>query len=183
MRGTHLLFLCGIACAGQESWEELMRYGAQLCGQGRFGEEETYLLRALKVAEGFAPPDIRLAETQHHLGTVYRELGRLPEAEKWYQRSLAAWKATGSGLPKPLISLTSLYLENGLYRKAERLVDPWLRDPAFKLDTADPSSVRLLHNLAAIQHRQRNYSRAETLYRQALAAAEETFGPKDQEVA
>jgi hypothetical protein len=114
---------------------------------------------------------------------VYRELGRLPEAEKWYLRSLSAWKASEPGLPKPLISLASLYLENGLHRKAERLVDPWLRDFAGDFDAADPASVRLLHAFAAIQHRQRNYSRADALYLQALAAAEKTFGPKDPEVA
>ena len=181
--GLCLLFVCGIACAGQPSWEELVRHSDQLCLQGRFTEAETYLLRALKMAEGFTPPDIRLAETQHHLGTVYRELGRLPEAEKWYQRSLSAWKTSGPGLPKSLISLASLYLENGLHSKAERLVDPWLRDPARYFDAADPVSVRLLHNLAAVQHRQRNYSRADVLYRQALTAAEKTFGPNDQEVA
>jgi tetratricopeptide (TPR) repeat protein len=182
--GLYLLFLCGIVrAAGDESWEELIRSSAQLCEQGKFAEEETRLLTALKVAQAFPQPDIRVAETQHQLGTVYRELGRLPEAEKWYQRSLSAWNASGSGLPKPLISLASLYLENGLDRKAERLIDPWLRDPARRLNIPDPASVRLLHNAAAIQHRKRNYARADTLYRQALAAAENTFGPKDQEVA
>ena len=62
-------------------------------------------------------------------------------------------RRTGSQLPKPLISLASLYLENGLHSKAERLVDPWLRDSACKFDAADPLSVRLLHNFAALQYR------------------------------
>ena len=164
-----------------------MRRSDQLCSQGKFGEAEIHLLSALKAAEAFAPPDIRLAETLHHLGTVYRELGRLTESEKWYQRSLTAWNATSGesnpGLPKPLISLASLYLENGLHTKAERLVEPWLRDPMRKSDTADPVSVRFLHNFAAIQHVQRKYSQAEILYRQALAAAEKMFGPNNQEIA
>lgn len=180
-RSVSLLFI-GIAAAGQGSWEELIGRSDALSAQGKFVEAETTLLSALKAAELFPPPDLRLAETQHRLGAVYRELGRAPEAEKWYQRSLSAWKASEPGLPKPLISLAALYLEMGLHGKAERLVDPWLRNSGLELD-ANPASVRLLHNLAAIQHRQRNYSRADVLYRHALTAAEKTFGPKDREVA
>src|SRR5688572_30247778 len=161
MRGTYLLFLCGIACAGQESWEELMRRSDELGGQGKLAEAEITLLRALKTAESFAQPDLRLAETQHSLGTVYRDLGKLPEAEKWYERSLSTWKASVAKqdpkLPKPLISLAALYLENGLHSKAERLVDPWLRDPVFKLDATDPLSVNLLHNVAGVKYAQRKY--------------------------
>src|SRR5262245_19554890 len=98
MRGIYqcaclcLLLVRGIACAGQLSWEVLMRRGDELTAQGKFGEAETALSSALKVAEVFPPPDLRLAETQHSLGVVYKELGRLPEAERWYQRSLSTWK-------------------------------------------------------------------------------------------
>jgi tetratricopeptide (TPR) repeat protein len=184
-QSTSFCLLCvfGIAGAGQISWEELIRRSDELAGQGKLVEAETTLLSALKAAEVFPPPDLRLAETQHRLGTVYRELGRLPEAEKWYRRSISAWKVSESGLPKPLISLASLYLESGLHGKAERLVDPWLHNPDFKFDAANPEPVRRLHDLAAIQHRKRNYSKADVLYRQALTAAEKTFGPQDREVA
>jgi tetratricopeptide (TPR) repeat protein len=141
-------------------------------------------LTAVKTAEVFGATDRRLAETQHRLGTVYTDLGKLPEAEKWYQRSLSAWTASAGkqdpGLPKPLISLASLYLENGLHSKAERLVDPWLRDPEFKLDPADSLSVSLLHNFAALKYTQRKYSEAETLYRQVLSAAETAGNPSLQ---
>jgi tetratricopeptide (TPR) repeat protein len=190
MRGIYqcsilsLLLVRGIAGAEQVSWEALMRRGDELSVQGKFGEAETALLSALKVAEAL-PPDLRLAETQHVLGTAYRELGRLPEAERWYQRSLSTWKASVSerdpSLAKPLISLTSLYLETGSPGRAERLLDPWLRvQPA---DPADSLSVRLLHNLAALLYAQRRYSRAEELYGQALKAAETVFGSQSQEVA
>lgn len=181
--GLCLLFAYGIAGAGEASWEELIRRSEMLSSQGNFTDAETALFNALKVAEHSAPPDIRLSKTQHHLGTVYRELGRFPEAEKWYRRSLSTWKSSEDGLPRPLISLASLYLENGLHGKAERLLDPWLRAPEMRFDAADPSSVRLLHNFAALQHRRRNYSRADVLYRRALMAAEKTFGPEDREVA
>src|SRR5687768_9684665 len=114
MRGTYLLFFCGIACAGQESWEELMLRSGELFDQGKFGEAETVLLSALKAAEVFAPTDPRLAETQHLLGSAYRDLGKLPEAEKWYERSLSTLKASGvernPRLLKPLVSLATLYL-------------------------------------------------------------------------
>src|SRR5688572_2745029 len=117
--GFCLLFVCGIAGAGQASWDELIRRSEESYGQGKLGDAETALLSAVKAAEAFAPSDSRLAETQHRLGTLYNELSRLPEAEKWLQRSLSAWQVTGPGLPKPLISLASLYMENGLYSKAE----------------------------------------------------------------
>jgi tetratricopeptide (TPR) repeat protein len=189
MRGIYrstslcLLSVFGIAGAGQVSWEELIGRSDELSGQGKFGEAETTLLSALRVAEVFPLPDLRLAETQHRLGTVYRELGRLPEAETWYQRSLSAWKMSEPGLPKPLISLASLYLENGFHGKAERLIDPWLSDPEFKLDPTDSLSISLLQNFAALKYSQRRYSEAETLYRRALRAVETAFGPQSLEMA
>jgi tetratricopeptide (TPR) repeat protein len=183
--GLCLLLVCGVACAGQPSWKELVQSADHLSSQGNFREAETALLNALKAAEAFVQPDLRLAETQHHLGTVYKELGRLLEAERWYRQSLTTWKATAGerdpSLAKPLISLTSLYLENGLHGRAEQVLGRWLRDP---IQTIDPAlSVRLLHNFAALQHAQRRYSEAETLYAQALKAAETVFGPQSQEVA
>jgi hypothetical protein len=69
--GLCLLFVYGIPCGGQVSWEELMRRSEELCGQGKFGEAEIALLSALKAAEVIPPPDLRLAVTQHHLGPVY----------------------------------------------------------------------------------------------------------------
>jgi Flp pilus assembly protein TadD len=113
------LLLAGIAPAGEESWSELMRHNEQLSAQGKFAEAEAALHNALKEAKKFAAPDIRVAETQHSLGLVCQELGRLPEAEKWYQQSMAR---TGPALPKALISLTSMYLENGLHAKASGLL-------------------------------------------------------------
>jgi tetratricopeptide (TPR) repeat protein len=110
--GFCLLFLCSAAQAGQQSWDEWIRRSDQLCRERKFAEAESYLSGALKAADAFAPSDIRLSETQHRLGTVYRELGRLPEAEKWYQRSLSTLKVSAGEnsavLPKPLISLASL---------------------------------------------------------------------------
>ena len=182
-----LLFVCGIACARQASWEELVRQSDQLCGEGKFAEAETYLLSAVKMAEGFRPADIRLAKTQHRLGTVYRELGRLQEAEKWRQRSLSAWKECvgerDPSLVEPLVSLTSLYLESGLHGRAEWLLGSWLQNSTQMVDPADPQLVRLLHNFAALQHARRRHSTAETLYRRALKAAETAFGPQSQEMA
>ena len=84
------------------------------------------------------------------------------------------------GVPKPLISLTSLYMESGLYDKAERLLRPWVRNP---VDETDPVSINLLHSFAAVQFTRGKYSEAESLYRRVLKAAEITFGPQSQEVA
>jgi hypothetical protein len=64
--GLCLLFVCGIARAGQMSWEELIRRSEELSDQGKFGEAETALLSAAKAAEALAPPDLRLAETQRY---------------------------------------------------------------------------------------------------------------------
>lgn len=172
-----LVFVCGVgrAAQGEESWEDLIRRSRELLDEGKLGDMETVLLRAVKAAEVFGPTDRRLAETQHTLGSVYADLGKLPKAEKWYQRSLSTWTAGRKHdaiLPKPLVSLTALYLGNGLNSKAERLLDLWLRDPRSKFDTADPLSVRLVHSFAGLKHVQRKYSEAETLYRQVLSAAE-----------
>lgn len=181
-----LLFICGVAPGAQVSWEELMRSSEDLFDQGKFREAETVLLSAVKASEVFAPTDLRRAETQLRVGRVYKELGRLPESEKWYQRSLDAWKKSvgerDPSLAKPLIGLTSLYLENGLHTKAERLLEPWLRDSS-SATPSDPLSVGLLHNFAAMLYSQRQYSRAEVSYLQALKAAETVFGPQSDEVA
>jgi tetratricopeptide (TPR) repeat protein len=181
-----LLFVCGIAGAGQVSREELVRRAAELSDQGKIEEAESALLSALKIMEADAQPNRKLAEMQHHLGTVYKELGRLPEAEKWYQRSLSTWKESAGkddpSIVKPLISLTSLYLESGMASRAEWLLGSWARDPIQTMHWANPQAVRLLHNLAALEYVRRRRSRAETLYRRALEAAEITFGPRSPEV-
>ena len=97
--GLCLLFVCVIAGAEEFSWDELIRRSEVSYGQGKLGEAESDLLRAVKAAEAFAPSDRRLAETQHRLGTLYNELGKLPEGEKWLQRSLSGWKMSAGGCP------------------------------------------------------------------------------------
>jgi tetratricopeptide (TPR) repeat protein len=153
---------------------------------GKFGESESILLTALKESEVFPSTDLRRAETQLRLGRLYKELGRLPESEKWYVRSLDAWKKSvgerDPSLVKPLTGLSTLYLENGLHGKAERLLSPWLRSPGNSPPT-DLLSLGLLHNFAGILYRQGRYARAEELYLQALRAAEIVAGPQSEEVA
>jgi tetratricopeptide (TPR) repeat protein len=182
-----LFVAAGTVLAGEASWDQLIRQGERLCREGRFVEAEAVFLDALKEAGKVSAPNIRLAETQHYLGSVYRELGRLPEAEKWYQRSLDAWQTRNEDadrqVPQPLISLTSLYMENGLDAKAERLLAPWFAEPRPRFQAPDPRSARLLHNLAALQHRRRKYAIAESLYRDSLKAAQTVFGSHDPEVA
>jgi len=181
-----LLLGCRIAGAQEESWEHLMARFDQLQQQGNYGEAETALLSALKVAERLAPGDLRVATTLYNLGSVYRDLGRPAEAEKFYQRSLSvSEKALGADHPslaQPLSSLITLYVENGLYAKAERLHRRYLPVlPALGVNNRD--AARLLHNLAALYDAQRKYSQAEPLYRQALAEVQQRLGPEDQEAA
>ena len=105
--------LMGLA-GTEQTWEQKMLAAAQLQRVGNYAEARTVLLGALKEAEGFAPEDPRRALTLNRLGSVYQDLGRLREAEKFYQRSLSAWEkifgADHPGLARPLSSLVSLYL-------------------------------------------------------------------------
>jgi tetratricopeptide (TPR) repeat protein len=181
--GFCLLHSCGIVRAAEKSWEQILLEAEQLQRQGSFAEAETALLGAMKEAEKFAPGDPRLPVTLYNLGSIYQDLGRPSKAETFYQRSLAAMeKSVGADHPslaRPLGGLVTLYLENGLYAKAERLHH---RYSAVSVQ-ADPAAPQFLHSLAALYHAQRRYAQAEPLYRQALAGAEKWFGEEDQEVA
>jgi tetratricopeptide (TPR) repeat protein len=117
--------LMGLA-GTEQTWDQKMLVAAQLQREGNHAEAKTVLLGALKEAERSGPGDARRALTLNRLGSVYQDLGRLREAEKFYQRSLSAWeKIFGLDHPdlaRPLSSLVSLYLEDGQYAKAERLL-------------------------------------------------------------
>jgi tetratricopeptide (TPR) repeat protein len=167
----YVLVGCGLACAGEKSWEQWLEGVQQHQRDGNLAQAEADLLRALGETAAFPPGDVRRAVTLYNLGSVYQDLGSLAKAEKSYQQSLSAWEAAAGAdhpsLSRPLSGLVALYMENGQYAKAERL---------HRRYAALPATPQLLHTLAALYHARRKYPQAESLYRQALANAEKPFG-------
>ena len=130
--------------AGQTP-EELVNRGERLSAEGRFGEAEVILQRAIR-------------ETEDSVGKDHPAVRR------------------------PVSSLVSLYLENGMPERAERLLGDPPELPS-SAAPADPSTISLLHNFAALFHAQRRYVKAEAYYRGALSLAERTFGVDDERLA
>lgn len=164
-------FLYGTACGAQ---------------QENYAETEKALWSALKEAESAGRADLPLAEALYNLGAFYKVASKPAEAEKFYLRSLAVREkvhgAEHRSLVRPLISLATLYLEHGMYGKAERL---HRRSTAVlrSLPPDDQDAAWMLHNLAALYYVQGQYAVAEPLYRQTLEGFEKSFGPEDKEVA
>jgi tetratricopeptide (TPR) repeat protein len=177
------VLVCLVATQGrsqERSLAEENQRAAVLREQGRYKEAEAVLSAALKEAERLGPGDPAIATALNNLASIYQELGKTVEAERFYQRAIARYgEIYGSDSPKltrPLQNLTSLYLEQGQQGKAERSLRHLL---ALRPDASVPDpgdSIRTLQLEALSLQDTRRYREAERVYRQALSIGENAAG-------
>ena len=157
----------------------LQQRAVVLFQQGRYGDIEPLLQRAIALLEQhFGPDDPNLAESVGYLADFYEIEGRYADAEPVYRRLLAIReKAPGRDrldLGAALNGLAGLCKLQGRYGEAEELYRRAL-DIAEKASSPPADTVAtILSNLALIYQNEGRYDDAEPLYRRAIAVAGET---------
>ena len=152
--------------------------------QGRYSKAELLYKRAL-TSLWMPSPD--RATIMANLGTLYKNLGDYPKAEKYLFRALKfEEKAFGTEHPKlapTLNNLANLYISQARYAEAEPLYQQAraIREKALGPDHPDMATT--LNNLALLYKSQGRYTEAEPLYQQARAITEKALGPDHPDLA
>lgn len=156
--------------------------GMSLSSQGRFGEAEEPLARAVRILENASPRDpLAQAYALKELAENYRAANLYREARPLYERALALAEAqVGSRHPdlvELLINLGGLYRDLNLYAESE-----WRMRQALEIlsSTEDPSpgyTFAVWNNLAELKRFQGDRAEAERLYLRALETAERVWPP------
>ena len=120
--------------------------------------------------------------TAHNLGDLYRDQGKLAEAEVMYRRALAGYeKALGPEHRWTLRTVRNLGIlrsEQGKLAEAEIMYQRALAGYEKALGPEHTSTLNAVHNLGILRRDQGKLAEAETMYQRALAGYEKGLGPE-----
>jgi CHAT domain-containing protein/Tfp pilus assembly protein PilF len=146
------------------------------------------LQRSLSIREktlGRDHPDV--AQSLNNLAFLYRDQGRLTDAEPLLQRSSAIFeKALGrdhADVATSLNNLGFLYRDQGRYADAKLLLQRSLAIREKALGPDHPDFAQSLNNLGFLYGDQGRYADAEPLLQRSLAIREKALGPDHPDVA
>ena len=131
------------------------------------------------------PEEIQESVANFHdsLGSLYREQGRLSEAESMYNRALDGLEKTfGLGknhrsiLLSTVNNLANLYSDKGKFTEAESMYDRALTGYEETHEQNHRHTLAVVQNLAMIYHSQGKLTEAESMYERALTGQERTLG-------
>lgn len=147
-----------------------IRAGIQLRQEARFSDAERVLLSAHARAYALNPASPAAASSANQLGMIYQELGRVPDAEHYYQIALRITELQGDPVRVLTIvnNLGSLYVDNALFARVERL-DLWKRAQQVGSGLQVARAKATLGSLAMAQGR---FDQAESLFNSALPVFE-----------
>ncbi|KAK5202314.1 hypothetical protein LTR41_011941 [Exophiala xenobiotica] len=116
----------------------------------------------------------------NNLGALYRDQGKLEDAEKVYQRALAGYeKALGVDHTLTLDTvhnLGNLYLDQAKLEEAEKMYQRALAGKEKALGADHTSTLLTVNNLGRLYAAQGKLEEAEKMYRRALAGCEKALG-------
>jgi len=174
-------------CASDSAWEQHFSKGEGLERQGQHAAAGREFQAALVEAEQMDPNDASLPLTLHNLGTVARELGSYPEAERYYQRAVSIWETRHPGSPAQLaVTLQNLGALNMVWGRLSRAETLYRRAYELRLQALGPNHAHVgasLHGLAELAAARHHYAEANDLYRQAAAVLQAAYGPDSLRVA
>ncbi|KAJ5454982.1 hypothetical protein N7530_012751 [Penicillium desertorum] len=117
----------------------------------------------------------------HGLGNLYRNQGKLKEAEEMYQRALVGYeKALGPDHTSTLDSvhcLGILYKDQGKLKEAEEMTQRALAGYEKALGPDHTSTLVTVNNFGLLYTNQGKLKEAEEMYQRALAGYEKALGP------
>ncbi|RYN53640.1 hypothetical protein AA0117_g13334 [Alternaria alternata] len=116
----------------------------------------------------------------HMLGLLYKDQGKLGEAEQMYERALRGKEeALGVGHSSTLETVNNLgilYADQGRLGEAEQMYQRALRGFEEALGVGHSSTLNTVNNLGNLYRNQGRLSEAEQMYERALRGTEETLG-------
>jgi tetratricopeptide (TPR) repeat protein len=166
----------------------LGRLGNLYRSQGRYGEAEPLLQKALKLHSSILGQDHpNVATSLNDLAVLYNSQGRYSEAEPLLVRSLSIREQQlGQDHPDVATSLNDLavlYHAQGRYSEAEPLLVRSLSISEQQLGQNHSDVASSLNNLAALYDSQGRYSEAESLLVRSLSIREQQLGQDHPNVA
>jgi tetratricopeptide (TPR) repeat protein len=151
--------LLGIVCTcSAASVHEQIESAHQLTARGHYLEAQTILEAACLEAERTADRDF--AAALNNLGAVYRQLGRLRDAQRAYERSFALNGAAAAtrDIARTLNNLGAVYTDLGELRRAAETLS--------RAAALDPGLVEVARlNLGLAYMAARQFSEAEEIFR------------------
>ncbi|KAJ5623136.1 protein kinase subdomain-containing protein [Penicillium lividum] len=115
------------------------------------------------------------------LGSLYKDQGKLKEAEEIYQRALAGFeKVLGPGHISTLNTvnnLGNLYYDQGKPKEAEEMYQRALAGYEKTLGPDHTSTLNTVNNLGLLYYAQGKLKKAEDMYQRALVGYEKAYGP------
>ncbi|KAH8794724.1 hypothetical protein BGZ57DRAFT_1012390 [Hyaloscypha finlandica] len=119
--------------------------------------------------------------TFHYLGTLYKDQGKLAEAEAMYDRALQGYEeALGPDHISTLNAVNNLgvlYTNQGKLAKAEEMYIRALQGKEEALGPDHISTLNAVNNLGILYTNQGKLAKAEEMYIRALQGCEEALGP------
>ena len=118
----------------------------------------------------------------HLLGLLYKDQGRLAEAEKIYQLALEGYKVAFGPKYKSTLGIFNnlglLYKEQGKLAEAEKMYKWALEGIEEALEPKHTLTLDTVNNLGVLYKEQGKLVEAEKMYKWALEGKEEALGPK-----
>jgi eukaryotic-like serine/threonine-protein kinase len=149
----------------------------------RYDKAAELLGRALTIRREGGGGPLDLATTLGHLGTLYRYLGDLDNADQHLSEALELQRRH---LPSPHVDVATtldalgvVRANQGRYGEGYQLLEEALSIYRAGLTGADIRVATTLNNMAVNQANQGNYETAERLMREALAVSGEILAPDD----
>ena len=151
-------------------WVRTAHEAQVMVDQSRFPEALKSASEALQIAKTFGDSDTRLAANYHLIGRIYRDWGRCSEARANFAHALNVWRRQ----PEPdrhvfgtLISMIANRYECGDIEGARKMLHSYRKDlQRFSSTSYDQAKLLSLH--ASMYGADKDYPRAEALFRQAL---------------
>jgi tetratricopeptide (TPR) repeat protein len=157
---------------------------AQVCSKRLIKSATDWWLGIDKVDSGRFDGDEQCAvilEAIHLLGTLYKDQGKLGEAEKMYERALRGREEvlgpTHTLTLNTVNNLGNLYKDQGKLGEAEKMYERALRGYEEALGPTHTLTLNTVNNLGILYKDQGKLGEAEKMFERALRGYEEALGP------
>ncbi|KAE9566313.1 hypothetical protein CGMCC3_g17528 [Colletotrichum fructicola] len=118
----------------------------------------------------------------HHLGNLYKDQGRLKEAEAMYERALQgyekAWGPEHTSTLDTVNNLGILYTNQGRLKEAEAMYKRALQGKEKAWGPEHTSTLDTVNSLGVLYKGQGRLKEAEAMYERALQGYEKAWGPE-----
>ena len=169
-----VVILCAGTASGSQTWEESRRDGTAARQQGRYPEAKRDLEAAMAMLAMFPfdPQDLRRADLDDELASVYEYLGESAAAERVYQDAVAILERRADvppGFRSTILGDFGLFRANqGQFKEAGELLESALAVSRKALGERDVRTAALKSHLAQLYLKEGRLANAEPLLQDAI---------------